>query len=172
MTRSGSTADCSNAKNVPVGAVIAKRAVIEAVFDKMDRAVVHSSTFGQNVLAMTAGLATLHAIDTESIVERAATTGSALLADLQSVAERHEVVHEVRGRGLMIGIELVQDRATKEPLSHEKIGELMGYVLSHGVMMVPCGRYGNVMRVMPSLTIPRSLLFKALDIFGRGLSTL
>src|SRR4029079_12344229 len=57
---------------VPVGAVIAKRAVVEAVFDKMDRAVVHSSTFGQNVLAMTAGLATLHTIDSESIAEAAA----------------------------------------------------------------------------------------------------
>ena len=82
---------------VPVGAVIAKSAVVEAVFDKMDRAVVHSSTFGQNVLAMTAGLATLHTIDAESIVERAATTGSALIAGLRTVAERHEVVHEVRG---------------------------------------------------------------------------
>src|SRR4029079_11733057 len=90
---------------VPVGAVIAKSAVVEAVFDKMDRAVVHSSTFGQNVLAMTAGLATLHTIDSESIVQRAATTGEALITGLQAVAQRHEVVHEVRGRGLMIGIE-------------------------------------------------------------------
>ena len=57
---------------VPVGAVIAKSDVVETVFDKMDRAVVHSSTFGQNVLAMTAGLATLHTIDAESIVEHAA----------------------------------------------------------------------------------------------------
>ena len=56
---------------VPVGAVIAKADVVEQVFDTMDRAVVHSSTFGQNVLAMTAGLATLHTIDAESIVERA-----------------------------------------------------------------------------------------------------
>src|SRR5260370_21758045 len=57
---------------VPVGAVIARAPVVETVFDKMDRAVVHSTTFGQNVLAMTAGLATLHAIDAEHIVERAA----------------------------------------------------------------------------------------------------
>lgn len=81
-------------------------------------------------------------------------------------------IGEVRGRGLMIGIELVEDAATKEPLGREKMGQLMGYVLTHGVMMVPCGRYGNVMRVMPSLTIPRSLLFKALEVFGEGLKTL
>ena len=84
---------------VPVGAVIAKADVVEKVFDKMDRAVVHSSTFGQNVLAMTAGLATLHTIDAESIVERAATVGASLLAGLRGLAERHELVHEVRGRG-------------------------------------------------------------------------
>jgi 4-aminobutyrate aminotransferase len=81
-------------------------------------------------------------------------------------------VGEVRGRGLMIGIELVEDKTTKEPLHGEKIGQLMGYLLSHGVLMIPCGRYSNVMRVMPSLTIPRSLLNKALDVFGDALATL
>src|SRR4029077_9168369 len=90
---------------VPVGVVVTKGEILEKVFDKMDRAVVHSSTFGQNVLAMTAGLATLHTIDAESIVESAATTGGTLMTGLQAVAEQHEVVHEVRGRGLMIGIE-------------------------------------------------------------------
>jgi 4-aminobutyrate aminotransferase len=81
-------------------------------------------------------------------------------------------VGEVRGRGLMIGIELVEDKETREPLTGEKLGKLMGYVVGHGVMMIPCGRYTNVMRVMPSLTIPRSLMFNALDIFGEGLATL
>ena len=81
-------------------------------------------------------------------------------------------VGEVRGRGLMIGIELVEDKATREPLGRDRLGQLMGYLTSHGVLMIPCGRYTNVMRVMPSLTIPRSLMFKALDIFGRGLATL
>ncbi|MEP6502247.1 MAG: aspartate aminotransferase family protein [Betaproteobacteria bacterium] len=81
-------------------------------------------------------------------------------------------VGEVRGRGLMIGIELVKDKTTKEPLEGEKIGELMGYLVSHGVLMIPCGRYSNVMRVMPSLTIPRSLLHKGLDVFKDALATL
>ena len=81
-------------------------------------------------------------------------------------------VGEVRGRGLMIGIELVEDKTTKEPLSRERLGKLMGYLMNNGVLMIPCGRHTNVMRVMPSLTIPRSLMFKALDIFGAGLATL
>ena len=100
---------------VPVGAVIAKADVVERVFDTMDRAVVHSSTFGQNVLAMTAGLATLHTIDAESIVERAAATGGSLLAGLRDLAERHELIHEVRGRGLMIGIEFRRPEVEAPP---------------------------------------------------------
>jgi len=83
---------------VPVGAVIATSAIVEKVFDTMDRAVVHSSTFGQNVLAMTAGLATLHTIDAESIVAHAGSVGNALTANLRAMATRHELVHEVRGR--------------------------------------------------------------------------
>jgi len=147
--------------HVPVGAVIAKRAVIEAVFDKMDRAVVHSSTFGQNVLAMTAGLATLHTIDTESIVERAATTGSALLADLQSVAERHEVVHEVRGRGLMIGIEFrrphsVRLRAQWSLLETMRTGLFTQLVVvplfrDHGILSQVAGDHQNVLKILPPL---------------------
>jgi len=82
------------------------------------------------------------------------------------------LIGEVRGRGLMIGIELVQDRASKTPLAGGKVGQLMGYLLDHGVMMVPCGRYGNVMRIMPSLTITRALLLKALGIFAQGLEAL
>ena len=51
-------------------------------------------------------------------------------------------------------------------------GPVVGHLTSHGVLMIPCGRYTNVMRVMPSLTIPRKLMFKALDIFGEGLAKL
>lgn len=81
-------------------------------------------------------------------------------------------VGEVRGRGLMIGIELVEDQVTKKPLERDKIGQLMGYLMNHGVLMIPCGRYSNVMRVMPSLTITRALFFKGLDIFGDALASL
>ena len=146
---------------VPVGAVIAKSAVIEAVFDKMDRAVVHSSTFGQNVLAMTAGLATLHAIDTESIVERTATTGSALIAELQKVAEGHEVVHEIRGRGLMIGIEFrrprsVRLRAQWSLLETMRTGLFTQLVVvplfrDHGILTQVAGDHQNVLKILPPL---------------------
>jgi len=130
------------------------------------------NTFAANSVSAAVALTNISLLQDPSLglLDRARSLGQEAKEYIQGL--NSPFIGEVRGLGLMIGIELVQDRATKEPLSHEKIGELMGYVLSHGVMMVPCGRYGNVMRVMPSLTIPRSLLFKALDIFGRGLSTL
>jgi ornithine--oxo-acid transaminase len=146
---------------VPVGAVIAKSAVVEKVFDKMDRAVVHSSTFGQNVLAMTAGLATLHTMDAESIVDRAATTGSALLAGLTSVALRHEVVHEVRGRGLMIGIEFRRPRSMRlraqwsllESLRTGLFTQLVIVPLfrDHGILTQVAGDHQNVLKILPPL---------------------
>jgi acetylornithine/succinyldiaminopimelate/putrescine aminotransferase len=89
---------------VPVGAVLSSAKVSDAVFSSMDRAVVHSSTFSTNQLAMVAGLATLQAIDEEDIVDRARRTGELFRAALTPLLERHEFLHEVRGKGLMIGL--------------------------------------------------------------------
>jgi ornithine--oxo-acid transaminase len=70
----------------------------------MDRAVVHSSTFSKNQLAMVAALATLQVIDDEDIVARAERNGNRLMEALQPLVERYELLHEVRGMGLMIGL--------------------------------------------------------------------
>jgi len=89
---------------VPVGAMLSSAKVSDSVFSSMDRAVVHSSTFAQNQLAMVAGLATLQAFDDEDILDRVARTGDSFLKALDPLVERHEFLHEVRGRGLMIGL--------------------------------------------------------------------
>ena len=146
---------------VPAGAVIAKSEVVERVFDKMDRAVVHSSTFGQNVLAMTAGLATLHALDQESIVERASTIGASLMSSLESVAKRHELVHEVRGRGLMIGIEFSRPRSARlraqwTLLESMRTGLFTQMVIvplfrDHGILSQVAGDHQNVLKILPPL---------------------
>ena len=90
---------------VPVGAMITTDKVYASVYDSMSDALKHSTTFGRNQLAMVAGLATLAALDDERIVERAAETGAALTAALLPLRERYELLHDVRGLGLMIGIE-------------------------------------------------------------------
>jgi acetylornithine/succinyldiaminopimelate/putrescine aminotransferase len=89
---------------VPVGAMLCSADVSDAVFSSMDRAVVHSSTFSQNQLAMVAGLATLAAFDDEDILDRVQRTGKAFTKALQPLVDRYEFLHEVRGMGLMIGL--------------------------------------------------------------------
>jgi acetylornithine/succinyldiaminopimelate/putrescine aminotransferase len=89
---------------IPVGAMLCSAKVSDAVFSSMDRAVVHSSTFSTNHLAMVAGLATLQAIDEEDIVARARHTGELFRESLAPLVERHEFLHGVRGKGLMIGL--------------------------------------------------------------------
>jgi acetylornithine/succinyldiaminopimelate/putrescine aminotransferase len=89
---------------IPVGAMMCSAKVSDSVFSSMDRAVVHSSTFGTNQLAMVAGLATLQVFEEEGIVDRARRTGEAFAEALVPLVERYEYLHEVRGKGLMIGL--------------------------------------------------------------------
>jgi ornithine--oxo-acid transaminase len=90
---------------VPVGAMLTTEKIFASVYDSMEDALKHSTTFGRNQLAMVAGLATLAAFDDEDIVARAQRTGLALQDGLRGLAERYELIHDVRGLGLMIGIE-------------------------------------------------------------------
>jgi ornithine--oxo-acid transaminase len=90
---------------IPVGAMLCTDDVFLKVFSSMDRAMVHSSTFGRNQLAMVAALATLQAFDDEDIVDRARRTGESFEKKLQPLLERYELLHDVRGKGLMIGLE-------------------------------------------------------------------
>jgi ornithine--oxo-acid transaminase len=89
---------------VPVGAMLCSAEVSDRVYSSMERAVVHSSTFSRNQLAMAAGLATLQAIDDEDIVDRARRTGELFMKSLAPLVDRYEFLHEVRGKGLMIGL--------------------------------------------------------------------
>lgn len=89
---------------VPVGATVCSPEIFDRVYSKMDRAVVHSSTFGRNQLAMVAGLATLQTLEDEAIVEHARAMGERFEDALTPLVERYELFHEVRGKGLMIGL--------------------------------------------------------------------
>ena len=90
---------------VPIGAMLTSDKVFASVHDSMEDALKHSSTFGRNQLAMVAGLATLAAFDDEDILRRAAGTGAELQEKLRGLAERYDLITDVRGLGLMIGIE-------------------------------------------------------------------
>ena len=98
---------------VPVGATLGKEWIFKKVYSSMDRVLVHSASFGANAQAMAAGLATLAVMADERIVENARTTGDLLRTRLAALVDRYELLHEVRGRGLMIGIEFGRPKSLK-----------------------------------------------------------
>jgi ornithine--oxo-acid transaminase len=91
--------------HVPIGAVLTRKSIFDKIFNQMDRAVVHGSTFGKNDLAMAAGIATLEVMEAEKLVEAAAKRGAELRLALTRMVPGYELMKEVRGKGLMIGVE-------------------------------------------------------------------
>jgi ornithine--oxo-acid transaminase len=91
--------------HVPVGALLTRKNVFDRIFNQMDRAVVHGSTFAKNDLAMAAGIATLDVIKAENLIEKAAKRGAELQMALTRLVPGYELMKEVRGKGLMLGVE-------------------------------------------------------------------
>src|SRR4029079_12329628 len=91
--------------HVPVSAVLMRRPIYEKMFDRMDGAVVHGSTFAKNDLAMAAGIATLDVLERERLIENAARMGERLIRELTAIVPHYEMMRDVRGKGLMLGIE-------------------------------------------------------------------
>jgi len=97
--------------HVPVGALLTRKWIFDKVFDRMDRAVVHGSTFSKNDLAMAAGLATLEVLESEGLMQNAERLGGRLLAAFERMKQHHELIKDVRGKGLMIGVEFGAPRS-------------------------------------------------------------
>ncbi|KUO76669.1 MAG: 4-aminobutyrate aminotransferase [Desulfosporosinus sp. BRH_c37] len=100
-----------------------------------------------------------------ALIKRAGELGQEISRLLLEGAKDTRVIGDVRGKGLMIGIELVEDKESREPLNGDAIGQIIMGMLNRGIIMVPCGRYANVFRFMPSLVITRELAVKGVDIF-------
>jgi ornithine--oxo-acid transaminase len=149
--------------HVPVGAVLTRKRVFDKVFDRMERAVVHGSTFGKNDLAMAAGIATLDVFRSDGLIEQAAKTGERLLRAFVTMAERYELVHEVRGKGLMIGIEFGPPQSFKlkaawnllEAASKGLFCQLITIPLfkEHQILTQVAGHGSHTIKILPSLTI-------------------
>jgi ornithine--oxo-acid transaminase len=148
---------------VPVGAVLVSRAAFEKVFDGMERAVRHGSTFGGNDLAAAAALATLRVLDREGLVERAERMGVLLLELTRSLPERFEVVREVRGLGLMWAIEFgppagLAARKLWDAVEARQPGLFSQLVTvplfhEHRILCQVAGHHMNVIKALPALTI-------------------
>ena len=125
------------------------------------------NTFAGNAVAAVTAMTNIDIIteDDNALIRRAAELGEEIKGWLLEGAADCRVIGDVRGRGLMIGVEMVKDKETKEPLDADSIGRIVFGLLNRGVIMVPCGRYGNVFRFMPPLTITREYCQKATEIF-------
>ena len=148
---------------VPVGAVASKKWIYDRVFDRMDRAVVHGSTFAKNDLAMAAGIATLDVLRSERLIERAAAMGENIMADLQAMIPRYDLLKQVRGKGLMIGVEFGSPRSlalkTAYTLMEQARKGLFSQLIviplmkDHRILSQVAGDGLNVIKLLPPLTI-------------------
>lgn len=146
---------------VPLGGIIAKHEIM-----RKWRPGSHSSTFGGNAITMAAGLAHVSAIIEENLTERAQKLGDYAIKLLKEMQVRREIIGDVRGKGLMIGVELVKNQYTKEP---QEATNIQGKCWRAGLMTITSGIYGNVFRIAPPLCISKAQLEKGLEIFEQAL---
>jgi 4-aminobutyrate aminotransferase/(S)-3-amino-2-methylpropionate transaminase len=121
-------------------------------------------TYGGNPVAAAAALAVLDLIERDGLLDRANVVGDAMMGRLRALEERHPQVGEVRGRGAMCAMELVEDPDTKEPLVADTMNRIAREALERGVIVLTAGTYGNVVRLLPPLTIEEPLLADGLDV--------
>ncbi len=148
---------------VPVGAVLTRGAVFDRVFSRMDRAVVHGSTFAKNNLAMAAGLVTLEVLEESGLVDHAHRLGSELLEKLSALVPRFEFLHEVRGRGMMIGLRFGPPKSLKlrtawnllERANPGLFCQMITVPLfaRHRILSQVAGPEGHVVKFLPPLVI-------------------
>ncbi|MHB1527072.1 MAG: aminotransferase class III-fold pyridoxal phosphate-dependent enzyme [Candidatus Dormibacteria bacterium] len=149
----------------PIAAVVTRSEIV----DKFAAETGWFSTFGGNQVACEAGLAVLDVIEAEGLLQRASAVGSALLGQLAELQARHPVIGEVRSLGLLVGVELVRERATREPLAAAGVANSMRDL---GVLVGATGPAGNVIKIRPPLVITveqASMVTDALDRVLAGL---
>jgi acetylornithine/succinyldiaminopimelate/putrescine aminotransferase len=148
---------------VPCGAITTRRAIYQKVFSRLDRAVVHSSTFGRNNLAMICGLAALEVLESENLIENSAVLGKRLLEGLAALRSRHSLIKEVRGKGLMIAIEFQEPPQLALKLAwrimhridHGLFAQLVVVPLlsRHRILTQVAGHNMDVIKILPPLII-------------------
>jgi 4-aminobutyrate aminotransferase len=148
------------ASGLPLSAVIAKADLMSWPPGA------HASTFGGNPVAIAASLATLELLESE-LLENCTAMGNYLLAGCRDLMEKHELIGEVRGKGLMIGIELVKNRSTKEPAADER-DQVEVECFQRGLIIQGCGT--STIRLSPPLVIDRTQCDFALQTLDEALT--
>jgi 4-aminobutyrate aminotransferase len=134
------------------------------VFDaKLDFGIIgaHSNTYGGNLVACAASLATIDVIKSEKLCQRSVRMGKLMEKRLNEMMDRYPIIGDVRGLGMMQAVELVKSRRTKKPAVDE-VDKILEYCYKHGLVLLPCGTSG--IRFIPPLVIKQSELNEGLDI--------
>jgi 4-aminobutyrate aminotransferase-like enzyme len=145
----------------PVAAVVTRAAIV----DRFARDTEWFSTFGGNPVACEASLAVLDVIEQEDVQRNASQLGAWIRSALEELMSRHELIGDVRSLGLLVGVELVRDRESREPATLEA-GIVLNAMRELGVLIGTTGRPGNVLKIRPPLVISREeaeVLISALD---------
>jgi 4-aminobutyrate aminotransferase len=146
------------ASGMPLGAMVARA-------DIMDwEAGSHASTFGGNPVSCQAALATIQLLE-EELMANAEAQGERLMRGLRELQNSHECMGDVRGKGLMVGVELVKDRETKERATEWR-SEIIKKAFQKGLLLLGCGE--NTIRFCPALTVTEEELDLCLQIFGEA----
>jgi 4-aminobutyrate aminotransferase len=149
------------ASGLPLGGILARDSVM--VWERG----AHGSTFGGNPLAVAAASATLQVIEEEGLLGRAETTGAFILDALAELKQRHASIGDVRGRGLMIGVEFVKDRQTKKRARKVR-NAVVARAFEKGLLLLPCGP--SAIRITPPLNVDPDLVDEGLHLFAAALA--
>ena len=143
---------------LPLGAIVVR----DDIAEKLSKGS-HANTFGGNPIALAAMMAVIDVIKEEGLLEKASKLGAEALKYFNDLKEELEIIGDVRGKGLMIGVELVRDRKTKEPATKE-LANVIEKSFKRGVVVIGAGM--STIRIAPPLVIDEGLLFKAFDIIA------
>jgi len=148
----------------PLGAVTTRMQIAQSLTQRT-----HFNTYGGNPVSMAAGLAVLDVIDEDGLQENCRVVGARMMHGLEQLKARHALVGDVRGMGLMLGVELVRDRATREPAKQETL-DVLEHAREMGVLIGKGGLDGNVLRIKPPMCITVEDADFALDVLDRAIA--
>ena len=154
------------ANGLPIGAIITRRELQERW-----GVGAHGTTFGGNPVSCAAGVAVMRTIAEQGLVANAAGRGKELEAGLRALMAKDDRIGDVRGRGLMIGVEFVKDRATRDP-DTDTCEALIGACAEQGLLVLNCGTHHNVIRFLPPIDVTAAEISTGLELFAAALRSL
>ena len=154
------------ANGLPLGAIVSRRELQEAWGIGA-----HGTTFGGNPVSCAAGVAVLRTVAEQGLVANAAARGEELMAALREVMAEDPRIGDVRGRGLMVGAELVKDRTTRDP-DGETCEAILQACADLGLLVLNCGTHHNVVRFLPPIDVTSEEITRGVDMFRSALRSL